>query len=208
MRQLLLATTNKGKVTEFNRMLSQFDNQIEVLGILDFPQLPEVVESGATLRENARLKAKTIFELTGLPTLADDSGLFIDALGGEPGIFSARWGGYLGNDAQERDQINIKKALSLLENVATPARTAQFRAVVYFYKQSPDGLVIEQEQEGVCPGVITLEPIGEGGFGYDPIFMPAGSDKSLAQLSPGVKDEVSHRGIALRRITPFLLENL
>jgi XTP/dITP diphosphohydrolase len=208
MRRLVLATKNKGKIVEFERLLNQHAQSIKVLGLSDFPDMPEVVESGETLSENAKLKAKSISIATNLPCLADDSGLFIDALAGDPGIYSARWAGYEGSDSGERDRMNIEKVLTQLKDVPAQNRGAQFKAVVAFYKPTADGLAIEKEELGVMPGEIVLAPLGDGGFGYDPIFKPTGFDQTLAQLSPGVKDEVSHRGIAFRAITPFLLSNL
>jgi XTP/dITP diphosphohydrolase len=208
MRQLVLATKNKGKIVEFERLLNQHAQSIKVLGLTDFPDMPDVTESGETLSENAKLKAKSISIATNLPCLADDSGLFIDALAGDPGIYSARWAGYEGSDSGERDRMNIEKVLAQLKDVPVQKRGAQFKAVVAFYKPTADGLAIEKEELGVMPGEIVLAPLGDGGFGYDPIFKPTGFDQTLAQLSPGVKDEVSHRGIAFRAITPFLLSNL
>ena len=208
MRRLVLATKNKGKIVEFERLLNQHAQSIKVLGLNDFPDMPEVVESGETLSENAKLKAKSISIATNLPCLADDSGLFIDALAGDPGIYSARWAGYEGSDSGERDRMNIEKVLAQLKDVPVQKRGAQFKAVVAFYKPTADGLAIEKEELGVMPGEIVLAPLGDGGFGYDPIFKPTGFDQTLAQLSPGVKDEVSHRGIAFRAMTPFLLSNL
>ena len=208
MRQLVLATKNKGKIVEFERLLNQHAQSIKVLGLSDFPDMPDVMESGKTLSENAKLKAKSISIATNLPCLADDSGLFIDALAGDPGIYSARWAGYEGSDSGERDRMNIEKVLTQLKDVPVQKRGAQFKAVVAFYKPTADGLAIEKEELGVMPGEIVLVPLGDGGFGYDPIFKPTGFDQTLAQLSPGVKDEVSHRGIAFRAITPFLLSNL
>ena len=208
MRRLVLATKNKGKIVEFERLLNQHAQSIKVLGLSDFPDMPDVTESGKTLSENAKLKAKSISIATNLPCLADDSGLFIDALAGDPGIYSARWAGYEGSDSGERDRMNIEKVLTQLKDVPVQNRGAQFKAVVAFYKPTADGLAIEKEELGVMPGEIVLAPLGDGGFGYDPIFKPTGFDQTLAQLSPGVKDEVSHRGIAFRAITPFLLSNL
>jgi XTP/dITP diphosphohydrolase len=208
MRRLVLATKNKGKIVEFERLLNQHAQSIKVLGLTDFPDMPDVIESGKTLSENAKLKAKSISIATNLPCLADDSGLFIDALAGDPGIYSARWAGYEGSDSGERDRMNIEKVLTQLKDVPVQNRGAQFKAVVAFYKPTADGLAIEKEELGVMPGEIVLAPLGDGGFGYDPIFKPTGFDQTLAQLSPGVKDEVSHRGIAFRAMTPFLLSNL
>ena len=208
MRKIVLATKNTGKIAEFERLLSQFTPDIKVLGLSDFPDMPEVVEIGKTLNENARLKAKAICEFTKLPALADDSGLFIDALGGQPGVYSARWAGYEGVDSKMRDLANINKALEELKDVPKGSRGAQFRSVVAFCRQNLDSSFLEKEELGVLSGQILTQPIGSAGFGYDPIFSPDQFDQSLAQLPPRVKDEVSHRGIALRAIAPFLRDHL
>ena len=208
MRKIVLATKNTGKIAEFERLLSQFTPDVKVLGLSDFPDMPEVVESGKTLNENARLKAKAICEFSKLPALADDSGLFIDALGGQPGVYSARWAGYEGVDAKMRDLANINKALEELKDVPKGSRGAQFRSVVAFCRQNLDSSFLEKEELGVLSGQILTQPIGSAGFGYDPIFSPDQFDQSLAQLPPRVKDEVSHRGIALRAIAPFLRDHL
>jgi len=208
MRKIVLATKNTGKIAEFERLLSQFTPDIKVLGLSDFPDMPEVVESGKTLNENARLKAKAICEFSKLPALADDSGLFIDALGGQPGVYSARWAGYEGVDSKMRDLANINKALEELKDVPKGSRGAQFRSVVAFCRQNLDSSFLEKDELGVLSGQILTQPIGSAGFGYDPIFSPDQFDQSLAQLPPRVKDEVSHRGIALRAIAPFLRDHL
>ena len=208
MRKIVLATKNTGKIAEFERLLSEFTPNVKVLGLADFPDMPEVVESGKTLNENARLKAKAICEFSKLPALADDSGLFIDALGGQPGVYSARWAGYEGVDAKMRDLANINKALEELKDVPKGSRGAQFRSVVAFCRQNLDSSFLEKEELGVLSGQILTQPIGSAGFGYDPIFSPDQFDQSLAQLPPRVKDEISHRGIALRAIAPFLRDHL
>ena len=208
MRKIVLATKNTGKIAEFERLLSEFTPDVKVLGLADFPDMPEVVESGKTLNENARLKAKAICEFSKLPALADDSGLFIDALGGAPGIYSARWAGYEGLDSKMKDLANINKALEELKDVPMGSRGAQFRSVVAFCRQNLDSSFLEKEELGVLSGQILSQPIGSAGFGYDPIFSPDEFDQSLAQLPSRVKDEVSHRGIALRAIAPFLRDHL
>ncbi len=208
MRKIVLATKNTGKIAEFERLLSEFTPNVKVLGLADFPDMPEVVESGKTLNENARLKAKAICEFSKLPALADDSGLFIDALGGQPGVYSARWAGYEGVDSKMRDLANINKALEELKDVPKGSRGAQFRSVVAFCRQNLDSSFLEKDEIGVLSGQILTQPIGSAGFGYDPIFSPDQFDQSLAQLPPRVKDEVSHRGIALRAIAPFLRDHL
>ena len=208
MRKIVLATKNTGKIAEFERLLSQFTPDVKVLGLADFPDMPEVIESGSTLHENARLKAKAICDFSKLPALADDSGLFIDALGGPPGIYSARWAGYEGMDTKMKDLANINKALEELKDVPKGSRGAQFKAVVAFCRQNLDSSYLEKDELGVLSGQILTQPIGSAGFGYDPIFMPDQFDQSLAQLPSRVKDEVSHRGIALRAIAPFLRDHL
>ena len=208
MLKLVLASKNLGKIAEFERMLGQQANSVKVLGLNDFPDMPDVEESGKSLSENARLKAQAIAKFTNLPALADDSGLFIDALNADPGVLSARWAGYQGVISQERDRANIQKVLAQLEGVPKPERGAQFKSVVAYCDLRDQLQIIEKEELGVLNGEILLEPIGDGGFGYDPIFMPTGFDKSLAQLPPGVKDEVSHRGIAFRAIIAFIKSNL
>ena len=208
MLKLVLASKNLGKIAEFERMLGQQANSVKVLGLNDFPDMPDVEESGKSLSENARLKAHAIAKFTNLPVLADDSGLFIDALNADPGVLSARWAGYQGVISQERDRANIQKVLAQLEGVPKPERGAQFKSVVAYCDLRDQLQMIEKEELGVLNGEILLEPIGDGGFGYDPIFMPTGFDKSLAQLPPGVKDEVSHRGIAFRAIIAFIKSNL
>ena len=208
MLKLVLASKNLGKIAEFERMLGQQANSVKVLGLNDFPDMPDVEESGKSLSENARLKAQAIARFTNLPALADDSGLFIDALNADPGVLSARWAGYQGVISQERDRANIQKVLAQLEGVPKPERGAQFKSVVAYCDLRDQLQIIEKEELGVLNGEILLEPVGDGGFGYDPIFMPTGFDKSLAQLPPGVKDEVSHRGIAFRAIIAFIKSNL
>jgi XTP/dITP diphosphohydrolase len=208
MRKIVLATKNTGKIAEFERLLSQFTPDVKVLGLADFPDMPEVVESGKTLNENARLKARAICEFSKLPALADDSGLFIDSLGGQPGVYSARWAGYEGVDSKMKDLANINKTLEELKDVPMGSRGAQFRSVVAFCRQNLDSSFLEKEELGVLSGQILTQPIGSAGFGYDPIFSPDEFDQSLAQLPPRVKDEVSHRGIALRAIAPFLRDHL
>ncbi len=205
MRSLILATQNQGKIAEFERLLSEHAGDIKVLGLADFPDMPDVIESGKTLSENAFLKARAIAEFAKLPALADDSGLFVDYLQGQPGVYSARFGGYEGKDAKERDLININKLLTELRDVPSEKRGAQFKCVVAFVNPAKD---FEHEEIGELPGEIALQPAGKQGFGYDPIFIPKDFDQSLAQLGAGVKDRISHRGQALRSIAPILNQHL
>lgn len=208
VKKLVLASKNQGKITELERILSDYATDIKVLGLKEFPNMPEVIESGNSLTENSLLKAKQISEFTGLPALADDSGLFVDALNGDPGVYSARWAQYLGDDARTRDRLNMEKVLSQLLEIPSGKRSAKFKTSVTFYGTKLDGLVVKKEQKGELEGEISKQPLGSNGFGYDPIFIPAGFDQTLAQLSSGQKDEISHRGKALRAITPYLVEYL
>ena len=201
MRSLILATQNQGKIAEFERLLTEHAGDIKVLGLADFPDMPDVIESGKTLSENAFLKARAIAEFAKLPALADDSGLFVDYLQGQPGVYSARYGGYEGKDAKERDLINISKLLTELIDVPTGKRGAQFKCVVAFVNPATG---YEHEEIGELPGEIALQPAGNQGFGYDPIFTPVKFEQTLAQLGAGVKDRISHRGQALRAIAPIL----
>jgi XTP/dITP diphosphohydrolase len=205
LRSLILATQNRGKIAEFERLLEEHAGDIKVLGLADFPDMPDVIESGKTLSENAFLKARAIAEFAKLPALADDSGLFVDYLQGQPGVYSARYGGYEGKDAKERDLININKLLTELKDVPSEKRGAQFKCVVAFVNPAKN---FEHEEIGELPGHIALQPAGNQGFGYDPIFIPKDFDQSLAQLGAGVKDRISHRGQALRSIAPILNQYL
>lgn len=198
--RVVLATRNQGKVTEFRRILEEHAaGEIELLGLQDFPEMPDVEESGATFEANALLKAHATAQFTELPAIADDSGICIDYLDGAPGIFSARWAGKHGDD-----EANLQKVLRELSGITADKRGAQFRCVVAL--AHPNGEYIYEE--GVMHGEIVDSPRGENGFGYDPIFQPIGFTKTSAQLSAIEKDEISHRGKALRaitgRIAPFL----
>lgn len=201
MRKIALATKNIGKIAEFERLLAEHAEDIQVLGLRDFPDLPDVEETGNSFRENALLKARGICNFTNLPALADDSGLCIDYLDGNPGIFSARWSGAHGDDL-----ANINKVLTELDGVPTSKRGAHFMCEVALvfppgYKSTAqiDDVVTES---GKLLGFITLSPRGSFGFGYDPIFQPVGQELTLGELAHGEKDRLSHRGIALRAISP------
>ena len=199
MRKLVLATHNSGKIKEFERLLGEFVSDVQVLGLKDFPDMPDIAETGKTFIENSLLKAHGICEFTKLPTLADDSGLCIDYLNGDPGVYSARWSGVHGNDA-----ANIEKVLSQLEGVPFSNRSAHFACEVALVFPTGDELT----ESGKLSGFITLSPRGTAGFGYDPIFQPVGSELTLGELAHGEKDKISHRGIAMRAIAPRILEAL
>jgi XTP/dITP diphosphohydrolase len=198
--QLLLATRNQGKIVEFRRILDEAaPGAIELVGLDQFPNLHDVDETGSTFQENALLKAREMSEATGLPAIADDSGLCVDALNGDPGIFSARWAGVHGDDA-----ANLAKVLSQLEGVEDSKRGAFFICVTALYL--PGGQ--SHCEEGRFYGSILHQPVGTNGFGYDPIFAPQGMSISSAQMSAEEKDALSHRGKALRAIAPFVIQSL
>lgn len=198
--KLLLATRNQGKIVEFRRILDAVaPGAIELVGLDQFPDLHDVDETGTTFEENALLKAREMSEATGLPAIADDSGLCVDALDGGPGIFSARWAGEHGND-----QANLEKVLEQLKLVPAPDRGAYFICVAALYL--PDGRTFCEE--GRFHGTILTAPVGSNGFGYDPIFQPTGLEISSAQMSSEEKDAVSHRGKALRAIAPVVMSAL
>jgi XTP/dITP diphosphohydrolase len=199
-QKLLLATRNQGKIVEFRRILDALaPGEIELVGLDQFPELHDVDETGSTFEENALLKAREMSEATGLPAIADDSGLCVDALNGDPGIFSARWAGTHGDD-----KANLEKVLHQLKDVPDEKRSAYFICVAALYL--PSGQT--HCEEGRFYGTILHAPVGENGFGYDPIFQPKGLDISSAQMSAEEKDEMSHRGKSLRAIAPFVMKAL
>ena len=194
LARLLIATNNAGKLTELGEMFAEMP--IDLVTLASFPDLTEVAETGDTFAENARLKAAGYARQTGLIALADDSGLEIAALDGRPGVHSARYGGLdVGFDT--------KIALLLDELANIPETKRQARFVCSIAIGDPLGRIIYQA-EGVCSGTIASEPLGNSGFGYDPIFIPEGYDRTFGELSDAVKGEISHRARAFRSIIPFL----
>jgi XTP/dITP diphosphohydrolase len=191
--RLLLATSNKGKVREYRSLLQSLP--FDLVTLAEVGITADVEEVGETLEENARLKATALAAQSRMSALADDSGLEIDALGGEPGRLSAR---YAGEGASDRDRVNY--LLSKLEGVPWEERSARFRCVIAV--AVPDGQV--EFCSGECRGVIALEPKGEQGFGYDPIFYLPELDKTMAELPLEVKNDVSHRGKAARKVPQAL----
>jgi len=187
--KLLLATKNTHKLEEIKNILGKAAG-ITYLSLHDFPGFA-IKETGRSLLQNSLLKAEFAFKVTGNPSLADDSGLFIDALDGEPGIFSSRFA--------STDQARIDKVLNMMRSRTN--RTAHFRAVFVYYF-APQRY---QAFEGMCPGTIALEPRGANGFGYDPIFIPDGHKKTFAEMTPKTKNRISHRYRALRKFKAYLL---
>lgn len=189
METFIIASNNPKKIKEMERILNPLGITAKTAKQAGFT-LGEVEETGTTFGENARLKALAAFESTGMPSVADDSGLMVDALGGRPGVYSARYGG---EGASDLDKIH--KLLGELKDVPAQQRTASFASAICCILK--DGTMIEVY--GACKGTIAYEPLGEGGFGYDPVFLVDGG-KSYAQLSAEEKDAVSHRGNALRAL--------
>jgi len=192
-KQILVATRNKGKLAELLRIFQEEISGIELLTLDDYPDSAEVDETGDTFEANSLLKAEAAYALSGLASLADDSGLVVDALGGAPGVHSARYSG-------KGDAGNIERVLRELrelEAVSEVARTARFVTVATYI--DGDGTIV---MRGELEGVILPAPRGEGGFGYDPIFQPLGSHLSLAEMEAEEKDAISHRGRALRLLAP------
>lgn len=180
-------------------ILSTEGLEFEVVSLADFPEVTLPTESGHTFAENAILKATCAAEATRLPAVADDSGLEVDALDGEPGILSAR---YAGEDASDQDRCH--KVLRLLRNVPDDERAARFRCAAAY--QDPGGTALLAE--GTCEGRIARKPWGSGGFGYDPIFVPEGETRTMAQLTSEEKHAVSHRGRAFRELARLLRERV
>ncbi|APU13325.1 RdgB/HAM1 family non-canonical purine NTP pyrophosphatase [Actinoalloteichus fjordicus] len=197
--RLLLASRNEKKLRELRRiLLAEGVAGIEVVGLGDVPEYPEVPETGATFEENALIKARAGAEASGLPTVADDSGLAVDALNGMPGVLSARWSGGHGEDA-----ANLELVLAQLADLPDERRGAAFVAVAALALPG-DGADSEYLVRGEWAGRIARAPRGENGFGYDPVFLPAGESRTSAELTPEEKDAASHRGRALRALLPRL----
>ena len=195
--KLLLGTKNRGKVRELLAILNDNDlPEVELLTVDDRP-FSDVSETGGSFLENARLKARAIAEETGLPVLAEDSGLEVEALGGAPGVRSARFAGEGATDEQ-----NVQKLLASLEGVPEERRGARFVCVAVVRFPGPDGR--ELVAEGELRGRIAPEPRGTHGFGYDPVFIPEGYERTLAELGPEVKNRISHRRRALEAIKKAL----
>ena len=196
MKKIVLATANTHKVIEFQRILNELVSDLELVPASDFLGVPEVAETGATFAENAFIKARAINDFTKLPALADDSGLVVDALNGAPGIFSARYAGLTATDAE-----NVEKLLIEIKDISPDLLSARFECAIALVDSKQN---LELVVEGQMPGQVIKEVRGENGFGYDPVFVPQGLAKTSAELSDQEKDQISHRGIALRKIAVLL----
>mgnify|MGYP000924408897 CR=1 FL=1 len=190
MARIVLASRNKGKIRELHELLAESGIAAEVLSLADFPELPEIEEDGATFQENAMKKATIVTAATGLITLADDSGLEVDVLGGQPGVMSARFAGLHGND-----RANNALLLDKLQDIPEEQRRARFRCAIAI--AAPDGKI--ETCEGFCEGVIGFAPKGEGGFGYDPLFFIPEQGMTMAELPEGTKNRISHRAKAMQK---------
>ena len=195
-RRVVLATRNDHKVAELSRILGEAGIGVTLAGLDEFPGAPEVPETGLTFADNSLLKARAIAEFTGLPAVADDSGLAVNALHGMPGVFSARWSGKHGDD-----QANLDLVLGQLADV--DQRGAQFICVAALVVPEP---AREWTVTGVLPGTLARAPRGSNGFGYDPIFVPDGEQRTTAEMAPAEKDAISHRGRAFRALAPLIAE--
>ena len=195
--KLVLATRNKGKIVELQRIIAEVMPEVELIGTDSFPNLDDVEETEDSFIGNALLKAHAVAKVNGLPAIADDSGLSVNALNGAPGIFSARYAGTHGDDL-----ANLNKVLRDMAQVLD--RSASFHCAAAFAK--PDGFELLVEEKLL--GRLTTTPIGESGFGYDPIFIPDGFEITTAQMDPALKDQISHRGMAFRALVPKVLNAL
>lgn len=195
--RLVLATRNAGKIVELRRILADASVPVEIIGLEEFPEIGDVAETGLTFAENALLKAHAVAQAAGLPAIADDSGVCVDALNGMPGIFSARWAGRHGDDV-----ANLNLLLAQVADVPPEHRGAHFACAAALALPSGE----ERVAEGVLPGLIVDAPRGTNGFGYDPIFVPEGESRTIAELSAAEKNAISHRGRAFRALAPVLAE--
>ncbi|SDO05054.1 XTP/dITP diphosphohydrolase [Actinacidiphila guanduensis] len=204
-KRLVLATRNAHKIVELRAILAETGLDVELVGADAFPEVADVKETGVTFAENALLKAHALAAATGLPAVADDSGLCVDVLGGAPGIFSARWAGRHGDDA-----ANLALLLAQLADIDAPHRGAHFACAAAL--ALPDGT--ERVAEGRLAGTLRRSPAGSGGFGYDPILQPDASNgefvagRTCAELTPAEKNAISHRGRAFRALARQVAELL
>ena len=190
--EILLATHNKNKIIEIKNALQELD--IEILSLDDYPDMPDVIEDGDTLEHNSLKKAREIYEYSGITTLADDTGLEVECLNGDPGVYSARWAG---EDCSYED--NNRKMLKELNGVNIDRRDAVFRCVITLFGEG-----LHETTEGVLSGKIIEDFKGQKGFGYDPIFQPKGFEITLAEMSLDDKNKISHRGLAVKAMVEFI----
>ncbi|MDT4895274.1 MAG: XTP/dITP diphosphohydrolase [Acidobacteriota bacterium] len=195
--ELLIATGNKGKIVEFQSLLSSLP--LRLRNLVEFPEIREVKETGTTFSDNAVLKARGYAGQTGLWTLADDSGLEVDALNGAPGVFSARYAGEEATDSQR-----IERLLEELSQCAEQERRARFICVIAIADAQGQ---IAHLSTGRCEGRIIHAPRGTGGFGYDPVFVPQGFNQTFGELLPGIKQSISHRALAMQGAHSFLVNS-
>ncbi len=193
MKKIIIATQNRDKFTEMNAFLGGLD--WEILPAYDFPGIPEVTEDGQSLEDNSLKKAKTVSDFTGYPSMADDTGLFVEALNGEPGIYSGR---FAGKGCSYQD--NVRKLLALMKGIPLQQRGAIFRTIItlFFPRRA------YQQAVGEVKGIITEAARGHGDFGYDPIFQPLGYEKVFSEMTLEEKNKISHRGKALFTVRRLL----
>ena len=196
VKEIVIATHNPDKKKEI--MIALRELGVNILSLDSFPEIGEIEETGSTLLENSLIKARTVSAVTGKPAIADDTGLEVDALNGAPGIYSAR---YAGINVSYED--NIRKLLSEMSSFDIGSRTARFRTVVSFHSSNE-----ELWTEGVIEGSITMNAIGKGGFGYDPVFRVRKTGKTFAEMTKQEKNRISHRGLALEKMCQLLKENI
>jgi XTP/dITP diphosphohydrolase len=200
MKRVVLATRNAHKIGELRAILADLGVDVDLVGVTEYPDVPDVAETELTFAGNALLKAVAVAEATGLPAIADDSGICVDALSGMPGIFSARWSGRHGDDA-----ANLDLLLAQVSDVPDEHRGAAFVCAAALAVPGPGGRRVVEE--GRIDGVLLRERHGEGGFGYDPIFRPHGYDVSTAELAPEEKNRISHRRRAFAALAPHLRDD-
>ena len=196
VKDIVIATHNPDKKKEI--MIALHELGVNILFLDNFPEIGEIEETGSTLLENSLIKARTVSAITGIPAIADDTGLEVDALNGAPGIYSAR---YAGINVSYED--NVRKLLSEMSSTDMDSRTARFRTVVSFHSQNK-----ELWTEGVIEGSITMGAIGTEGFGYDPVFRAEQTGKTFAEMTRREKNKISHRGVALEKMCKLLKENI
>ncbi|MBE3013354.1 XTP/dITP diphosphatase [Microbispora sp. NEAU-D428] len=197
MNKVVLATRNAGKIVELRRILADAGVPVELVGLEAFPHIGDVAETGLTFAENALLKAHAVASQSGLPAIADDSGLCVEALNGMPGIFSARWSGRHGDD-----DANLDLLLAQIADVPDGRRQAHFACTAALALPTGEEHVVE----GAVHGHLIRERRGTGGFGYDPIFVPDGDTRTTSEMSAEEKNAISHRGKAFRALAPVIAE--